>query len=293
MHGQEGEAALSALDSLLSVPVSAAARHAQGRSEAPASISVVTSEDIQRYGYRTLEDVFRTLPGFYVSNDRNYSYVGTRGFSRPTDYNNRLLLLVDGHTINDRFYGGAAVGSDFGISLDAVDRIELARGPASAVYGTGGMLAVINVVTKSAEAADGVLISAEAGNLGRHGVSMLFGQTTNSKLDITASFNWSEQNGEDIYFPEFDAPESNNGTAVGLDWERFLGGTAGLRYGSFEARGAIGSRSKGVPTAAWETNFGDPAAETWDAFGFAELTYDWQMDPSKSLKVRAGTRVPI
>ena len=81
--------------------VSTASKFPQAIREAPASITVVTSEEIRRFGHRTLADVLRSVRGFYTTYDRNYAYVGMRGFARPGDYNTRFLLLVDGHRLND------------------------------------------------------------------------------------------------------------------------------------------------------------------------------------------------
>ena len=64
--------------------------------EAPASVSFITAEEISRYGYRTLADILRGVRGMYVTDDRNFSYLGTRGFGNPGDYNGRVLLLVNG-----------------------------------------------------------------------------------------------------------------------------------------------------------------------------------------------------
>ena len=142
----------SSLDELLDVKISGAAKYEQTARQAPASVTIITSEDIERYGYRTLADALMTVRGFFVSYDRNYTYVGVRGFSRPTDYNNRILLLLDGHTLNENVYGAAQLGSELPIELDLVERIEIVRGPGSALYGTGAMLAVVNVVLKKGSA---------------------------------------------------------------------------------------------------------------------------------------------
>jgi len=69
-----------------------ASKYEQKVTEAPSSISIVTADEIRKYGYRTLADILRSQRSFYVTYDRNYSYVGIRGFGRPGDYNSRLLF---------------------------------------------------------------------------------------------------------------------------------------------------------------------------------------------------------
>src|SRR3989454_669560 len=136
------------LEELMSIDVVyGASKHDQKVTEAPSFVSVVTSEDIARYGYRTLADVLRSVHGFYTTYDRNYTYLGVRGFSRPSDYNSRFLLLVDGHRINDNFYGSAYIGTEEVIDVDLIDRVEIIRGPSSSLYGTSAFFAVINVIT--------------------------------------------------------------------------------------------------------------------------------------------------
>jgi outer membrane receptor for ferrienterochelin and colicins len=85
---------------------------------ATTSVTVVTAADIQKHGYRTLADVLRSVRGLYVINDRNYSYVGVRGLSRPGDYNARVLFLLDGHRVNENIFDGAYVGKGFPIDID-------------------------------------------------------------------------------------------------------------------------------------------------------------------------------
>src|SRR2546427_6168404 len=134
---------------LFDEPVVAASKHPQSEQEAPASVTVVTREEIRRFGYRTLAEALRSVRGFYTSDDRNYSYVGVNGFLRPGDYNDRILLLVNGHTYNDDIFQQAFVDATFGVPMEAIERIEVVRGPGSALYGGNAMFAVINVVTSS------------------------------------------------------------------------------------------------------------------------------------------------
>ena len=82
-----------------------------------------------------------------ITYDRNYTYVGVRGFSRPGGYNSQVLLLIDGHRLNDIVYDSAGLGTDFPLDIDLIERIEIIRGPSSSLYGASAFLAVINVIT--------------------------------------------------------------------------------------------------------------------------------------------------
>src|SRR6185369_11256538 len=80
------------LEALLDIEVPTvfgASKFEQTTMEAPSSITVVTSEDIKRYGYRTLVDVVRSVQGFFVSYDRNYAFLGSRGVNLG-DFNSRI-----------------------------------------------------------------------------------------------------------------------------------------------------------------------------------------------------------
>ena len=276
----------TSLESLLDIQISTAAKYAQSLSRAPASVTLITSDDIERYGYQTLEDVMSHVRGLYVSYDRNYNYLGVRGFSRPTDYNNRILLLINGHSNNENVYGSAAIGTEFALDLDAVERIEIVRGPGAALYGTSAMFAVVNVITKEGRAIDGLKFSAQTGSYGRLQGSAAFGKEFASGLDIAVSSRWTDIAGQDLYYKEYNDPSTNNGIAKGLDWDKHYGLLTTIAYEDLTLQGYMSSREKAYPTGAWQVNFNDPATKTLDVHSFVELKYDRQAGPDKRIMLR-------
>jgi len=125
-----------------------ASKHMQKANEAPSSISIVTREQIQAYGWRTLAEVLTSLRGFYITYDRNFQYIGVRGLGSPGDLSSRLLVLVDGIRVNEGSIGGVLMGNGFPVDIDLIEHIEVIRGPASSLYGTNAMLGIVNVITR-------------------------------------------------------------------------------------------------------------------------------------------------
>lgn len=217
------------LDDLLSMPISTAAKYEQTVSEAPASVSVITAQEIEQYGYRTITEALSHLPGFYVSYDRNYSYIGVRGFSRPSDYNNRILMLLNGHTVNENYFDG--ILTETMPDLRAVERLEVIRGPGSALYGSNAMFAVVNVVTKTGRSLDRVATEVGVASYGARTVGAEFGRELANGLDIFLSGSRGDLGGQSLYFPEFDDPSTNDGVSEDVDWEEYYRfyGTASFR----------------------------------------------------------------
>ena len=263
-----------------------AAKYGQIISEAPASVTIITSEDIERYGYRTLEEILAGVRGFYVSNDRNYSYAGVRGYGRPSDCNNRVLVLVNGHTLNERVYGSVGLGTTFGLDLDSVKRIEIVRGPGSALYGTSAMFAVINVITKEGASADGLKLSGTIGGYGRLQGRAMLGREFDNDVEIFISSLWSDIEGQDLYYEEYDDPSTNDGVAEDMDCDKHRGLLTTITYKDFALQGIATSREKGVPTGAWETLFNDDDAKTLDERGFIELKYSREIGIDKNVMLR-------
>jgi iron complex outermembrane receptor protein len=272
-----GDLALEDLFSVRVQPVFGASERLQPVSEAPATVTIVTAADIKRYGYRTVADILRGAGGFHISDDRNYSYVGVRGVGLAGDYNTRVLLLLNGHKVNDNVYDQAFIGPDLGVDLAMLERVEIIRGPASSIYGTSAFFAVINLVTRTGASIDGATFEAGLGTLGDRRARASFGRRFSPELDValSGSFDFSE-GVERLYYPAFDAPETNNGIAENLDGEE-----TGTLYGRVALRNltvtaAFGRRLRYVPTAAFFTLFNsqEPRQETVDGHLILDAQYD-------------------
>ena len=244
--------------------------------EAPASVSFITAQEIHRYGYRTLADVLRAVRGVYVTNDRNFSFVGIRGFGKPGDYNSRILLLINGHRVNDNVFGQAEIGAEFGLDPAMFERVEIIRGPASSLYGDSAFFAVVNVITRSGASLDGTSVTTDYGTLGTRLVRASTGQLFGNGLDVALSGTYEHSNGvQQLFFPAFNSPETNNGIAEGLDAE----GTRQF-YGRVSKSGLTitamyGTRRKHVPTASSATQFNQQlwSEESTDRHGLFDVDY--------------------
>lgn len=257
-----------------------ASKYEQKVTRAPASVTILTSDDIGRFGYRTLGEALRSIRGLYVSDDRNYSYLGTRGFLRPGDYNSRILLLVDGHRVNDNVYDAAFFGREAPVPVDMIERIEFVRGPSSSIYGSSAFFGIVNVVLKHAKDIDGAAISAAGGSLGAREGTFQLGGTAANGVEGTLGGSWFESHGHSsLYYPEFDPNVSRSKRAMGdgiasnRDGERSVGLTGSVGYEGLRLEGAFVSRRKEVPTASFDTVFNRPE-ETLDERGYLDATYD-------------------
>ena len=276
---QEAKSDLSGLsiEDLTKVQVESvygASKFLQKASDAPASVAVVTGEQIQKYGYRTLADLLKTVRGFYVINDRNYSYVGVRGLSLPGDYNARILFLVDGHRVNDNIFDGAYVGTEFPVDVDLIDRVEIIRGPNSSVYGTGAFAAVINIITKRGRDMSDAELSSEAGSWNSYKGRITYGDRFDNGFETLLSGSYYNSEGhKQLFYPEFDTPATNNGIAVDADRDESYDVFVDVLKGDFDIHVVQASRTKHIPTASFGTVFDDPRTRTTDARGYVDVQY--------------------
>ena len=271
------------LEQLLEFQVDTVSKHAQPLSSVPASVSIVTARDIRTFGYRTLGDVLNSMRGLYVSYDRNYNYLGVRGFSTPGDYNTRVLLLVDGVRYNDVVYDQAAIGTDFSIDVDLIERVEFINGPGSVVYGANALLGVINVVTKSGADFRGTNVALEGGSYRTTRGRATIGDITENGGSWLLSATRRNQHGQDLYYSEYDTPEQNQGVAIGADYDRVTTLMAKYQQNNFSVMLTRGDRTKGIPTASYGQTFNDPRSQTIDTH--TNLSAQYRFSANRNIDV--------
>lgn len=285
LAGEPGQLLDLPLDQLVNVEVVSASRFKQKSSEAPSSVEVVTSEEIRSFGWRTLADALNSMRGLTVRNDRNYTYQGTRGFSRTGDYNARILLMIDGRRVNDSIFDSGFIGEESLIDMNLVDHIEYIPGSGSAVYGANALLGVINVITKQGKDFDGARLSGEVGSLDTYRGRATYGKQWSNGTDllVNASQFFSHGN-EQLHFPEF--ADTNGGIAQDMDIERSSRLFGRLSYRDFTLRTGYVDRYKRIPTASFGALFNDKNFYTNDRQIYVDLDYNTWINADLGLEVR-------
>ena len=160
-----------------------ATKHPQKVADAPAIATVISSDEIRKMGARTLIDIFRKVPGMGTS----YSYISRqqveiRGIKTPTSVT--VKVLIDGHAVNTNSTGGFDYFWNH-LDVDSIKRIEIVRGPGSALYGSNAISGVINIITKESDDINGTLLTLGGGSFDTGKISV---QSSKQINDIDTVF---------------------------------------------------------------------------------------------------------
>lgn len=178
VHAQEEASELMklSLEELLSLEITTASKHKQNINLVPAVVTVYTKEQIQDLGARDLVDLLRLTPGFLELGDGNERNFGTRGVSATTSQH--VLIMINGHKLTDLLT--STTGPDW-VSLDYVDRVEIVRGPGSALYGGNALSGVINIITRT------------GASYGKSSLAVTYGTGNTVKTDYQFGRKFSDQ----------------------------------------------------------------------------------------------------
>lgn len=231
--------------------------------ETPGIISVMSSEEIQNTGARDLTDLLRLIPGFDIAQDLQF----VQGISLRGNWSNegKVLVMLDGQPFNELLYQTVAVGNRF--PVDAIERIEIIRGPGSAIYGGSAEYGVINIITKAAESLNGVEVYGvggfHAGAVGRTNAGLMFAKRSD-KFAIDASVFKGKGNVSDQTFDDYDLSKVSHVDPMNLN--------LGLRVGGLSFR-----------TMYDQFETGDPYQYiTYNNF-YSDLRYTWKASPKLSI----------
>jgi outer membrane receptor protein involved in Fe transport len=260
------------LELLSSDSVEAASRVPEPVELAPASVSLISSQELRAMRYPTLAEALRGTRGVFLSDDRGYQSLGFRGFGRLGSYGNRVLVTLDGAPLNDDWIWSSYVGFDLRADLEDIDHIEVVRGPGSVLYGTSAFSGVVNLVTRD----EGVPTGRELGlSVAADGVARARARLTQRfgrGVGFWASVSAGQSQGRDFFFPEYvaDGPQQVAGNARGVDRARFATFTGRAHYHQLSLSWSLNHHDKQLPTGQFETLLGDGRTRQADTRGFAE-----------------------
>ncbi len=262
-----------------------AAKYDQKVHEAPAAVTIITAEQIRKYGYRNFAQILDSVPGLFTSNDRNYGYLGIRGFNRPGDYTSRVLLLIDNHRLNDAVFDQGGAGTEMPIDVDLIDRVEIIKGPGSSLYGTNALFGVVNVITKRGRDLKGAEVSGEASSFNTYRGRLSYGNKFSNGVEVLLSGSYSDSEGHrELFYPAF--ASTNNGITKDADSDNLYYYTGKLSYGDFTLNGGHQWRKKNIPTAAFGTLFNDNRDHTVDERTYLDLVYQHEFLNQLNVKAR-------
>lgn len=233
--------------------VFSASRYVQTMAETPANVTVLTREDIRRFGYRSIAEALSSLPGLYNAASQ-WPALGVRGFAVPGDFGSRILTLINGMPLYEPTYGSFFIEQ---LDIESIDRIEFVKGPGSALYGSGAVLAVVNLITRSGRDAAGKTASLETAS---HDTAKLYGswgQVSEQGVDSFFSVSRLHSRGRDIYLRELDNDDFDQASYHGVSADNdSLGQTRLFGRMSYEnawVQGVLVNAGKRDPLASYGT----------------------------------------
>ncbi|HXP87886.1 MAG TPA: TonB-dependent receptor [Bryobacteraceae bacterium] len=266
------------LEELTQVRVEGAALHSQTLEDAPASVTIISAEDIRKYGYRTLGEALSAVRGFYMSNNRTYETVGVRGFNLPGDYSSHVLVMVNGHNMSDNVFDFMLFfGNDFPIDMNLIKQIEIIRGPASALYGSNAMFATINIVTKSPSEMGPLTFTGDTGSFGEKKGQLTASASLGGAKVLFSGSVFNNSGESPLYFPQYNTPQTNYGNAIDMNGEQGYHFFSSLVWRNWTVTAAFAGHDKIQPISWGPTIFNDRGTQNDDNRDFIDAVYARQI----------------
>jgi iron complex outermembrane receptor protein len=190
------------LDDLLNIRIITASKVPEPRSKSTSNVYVLTASELKRLGVRTYHEALQMIPGFSVYlNTFGERVITLRGVYVADSPG--VLILLNGHVLNGA-REGTAVGQFLDeIPIEIIERIEVIRGPGSALYGANAFLGVINIITKKADDMGGLELRLntefESGNDIGQTYNLQYGKRFENDMGLSLNVNWLNHDGPELW----------------------------------------------------------------------------------------------
>ncbi len=293
-----------AKDYFKSETIEGVSKHAEAPTETPATVTLISREEIERFGFRTVADVLNFASMGNVSlGDRRYDLAGSRGLFLFEDFNTRILVMLNGHSLNEPWNNFVDIGRAMLLPMDLVERIEIIYGPSSLLYGGYSLYGIVNVITRNGSTMPGARVHVSGGSWRTGEAVASWGRSGTYGSDGLVSHDWNvlaaagyyTTEGEDLDLPRVDVgyPVALGGSTIwggpqsGTDFERAPFAFLQARRGEVSVMARAGFRRRGTPFAPYGAIYGSRDQSIRDEKDLLELRWDRALTPSLGFFARA------
>ncbi len=255
-----------------------ATRHEIPVRKAPAIATIISAKEIRNMGARNLLDILRKVPGIGISIAPIpvAHSIEVRGIK--TLNSEKILIMIDGHSLNEAMHSSSTLFFQY-MSVEHIKRVEIIRGPGSALYGANAFLAVINIITKDTEDINGLQITSGGGSFNTKHYNLLFGYK-GEKLKIAGHFDYLDTDGPSSFI-EQDAVLNSGDTIM---WQERPDIGLSISYGDFTLRGGY-LKNKMGPYIGAANALNDESAQDWGQY-YADLILEKDLTGSLDIVTR-------
>jgi iron complex outermembrane receptor protein len=272
------------LKDLLKVEIVTASRVSEPLARSAATTTVITAAELRSMGARTIYDALRHVPGLQVGTAQfGENYIAVRGIR--SDWSEKILVLLDGHLLNDARSGSASFQFLDRLPVDNIARIEVMRGPGSALYGANAFLGVIHIITRRPAEIAGTELSAsgefESSNTVAGRYNLLSGGELGSGWHGSMNLNVLDASGAQLQVPADALGRAGEADAQ----EQAVDMQGRLENASFSLMGRYFSRDAGDQYGAVHVINGQSSQQV--DYAFVDATYHPQTQGDTRLQVHA------
>jgi len=273
------------LDAILNMKVTTASKSSEKLSDAPGMITVVTRDELNRFGGTTLRDILERVPGLIGSTTymTDRSTIASRG-DQVKGNGAHVLYLINGRPTREIQEGGLSSDLLQAFPVAALERIEVIKGPGSVLYGSDAFSAVINLITQKAEV-DSVVVTGLAGEKGAFGtsgtatfrrgsLSIIGAARYHEKPTWETAYGYRSPATGQVAVQGITIPDQGTGTYVGLDYKGLRVQSAFTEWDNASyVRGAVGPNE--TKRAFTDVGYGLKIKDRWNMDFNLTHTHTW------------------